>query len=80
MNVRHHKLERIIRFEYNIFERMFCDKSKRDRIIRHIANLLYYKIYFMYYNGMINESKKLFMINCNNAYYIKHINYFDKLY
>lgn len=80
MNERHHKLERIIRIEYNLFERMFCDKSERGRIIQHIANLLYYKIYYMYYNGMINESEKLFMINCNNAYYIYHIGYIDKLY
>lgn len=80
MNKRHHKLERIIRIEYNLFERMFCDKSKRYRIIQHIANLLYYKIYYMYYNGTINESEKLFMINCNNAYYINHIDYIDKLY
>lgn len=29
---------------------------------------------------MINESEKLFMINCNNAYYIYHIDYIDKLY
>lgn len=28
---------------------------------------------------MINESEKLFMINCNNAYYINHIDYIDKL-
>lgn len=68
MNERHHKLERIIRIEYNLFERMFCDKSERGRIIQHIANLLHY-------NGMINESEKLFMINCNNAYYIYHIKY-----
>ena len=54
---------------------MFCDKSKRYRIIQLIANLLYYKICYMYYNGMINESEKLFMINCNNAYYIYHIDY-----
>lgn len=74
------KLERIIRIEYNLFERMFCDKSERVRIIQHIANLLYYKIYYMYYNGMINESEKLFMINCNNAYYIYHIVYINKLY
>ena len=81
MNERHHKLERIIRIEYNLFERMFCDKSERGRIIKkHIANLLYYKIYYMYNNGMINESEKLFMINCNNAYYIYHIDYIDKLY
>lgn len=81
MNKRHHKLERIIRIEYNLFERMFCDKSERGRIIiQHIANLLYYKIYYMYYNGMINESEKLFMINCNNAYYIYYIDYIDKLY
>lgn len=39
MNERYHKLERIIRIEYNLFERMFCDKSKRYRIIQHIANL-----------------------------------------
>lgn len=76
MNERHHKLERIIRSEYNLFERMFCAKSKRYRIIQHIAILLYCKIYFLYYNGMINESEKLFMINCNNAYYIDYI---DKL-
>lgn len=69
MNERYHKLERIIRVEYNLFERMFCAKSKRYRIIQHIANLLYYKIYFMYYNGMIN---------CNNVYYINHIGYIDK--
>ena len=77
MNERYHKLERIIRIEYNLFERMFCAKSKRYRIIQHIANLLYYKIYFMYYNGMINKRETVFMINCNNVYYI---NYIDKLY
>lgn len=80
MNGRYHKLERIIRIEYNLFEGMFCDKSKRYRIIQLIANLLYYKICYMYYNGMINESEKLFMINCNNVYYINHIKYINKLY
>lgn len=39
MNERHHKLERIIRIEYNLFERMFCDKSERGRIIQHIAQV-----------------------------------------
>lgn len=29
---------------------------------------------------MINESEKLFMVNCNNVYYINHINYINKLY
>lgn len=54
--------------------------NERYRIIQHIANLLYYKICYMYYNGVINESEKLFMINCNNVYYINHINYINKLY
>lgn len=80
MNERYHKLERIIRIEYNLFERMICDKSERDRIIQHIANLLYYKICYMYYNGTINEREKIFMINCNNAYHINHIDYIDELY
>ena len=39
MNNTYYKLERIIRIEYNLFERMFCDKSKRYRIIQHIAQV-----------------------------------------
>lgn len=79
MNKRYHKLERIIRVEYDLFERVLCSKSKRYEIIQHIANLMYYKIYFMYYNGMITLSERAFMLNCNNVYFINRIIYIDKL-
>lgn len=79
MNKRYHKLERIIRVEYDLFGRVLCSKSKRYEIIQHIANLMYYKIHFMFYSSMITLSERTFMINCNNIYFNNRINYIDKL-
>lgn len=39
MNKRYHKLERIIRIEYNLFERMFCDNVYYINHINYIDKL-----------------------------------------
>lgn len=80
MNKRKHKLERIIRFEYTLFNTLCYPKGKSLIILRHIANLLYFKVCYLYDIGSISDGEKNFMINCNNVYYLYYYNYIDRIY
>lgn len=80
MNKRKHKLERIIRFEYMLFNTLCYPKEKSLIILRHIANLLYCKVWYLYDVGNISYDEKNFMIKCNNAYYIYYINYINNIF
>jgi hypothetical protein len=80
MNKRKHKLERIIRFEYTLFNTLCYPKGKSLIILQHIANLLYFKVWYLYDIGNISDGEKNFMINCNNVYYLYYHNYIDRIY
>lgn len=80
MNKRKHKLERIIRFEYTLFNTFWYPKRKSLIVLRHIENLLYFKIWYLYNIGDITDDEKNFMANCNNVYYIYYFNYIVSVY
>lgn len=80
MNKRKHKLERIIRFEYTPFNTFWYPKGKSLIMLQHIANLLYFKVWYLYDIGNISVDEKDFMINCNNAYYVYYHKYIDSIY
>lgn len=70
MNKRLHKLERIIRYEYNCFITLCYPKGKALILLQHVSNLLFYKIWYLYDMGNISEDERRFMLRCNNIYYI----------
>lgn len=65
---RKHFLERIIRKEYNQFERMLIGKNNSIRIITQLFNLIWYKIEYLYFIKRINYDEKVFMKQCNIVY------------
>lgn len=80
MNKRKHKLERIIRFEYTLFNTFWYPKRKSIIMLRHISNLLFFKVWYLYDIGNISVDEKDFMIKCNNDYYIYYYHYIDRTY
>ena len=72
---RKHFLERIIRKEYNQFERMLIGKNNSMRIITQLFNLIQYKIEYLYYTRIINYDEKVFMKQCN----INYMHYYHKM-
>lgn len=72
---RKHFLERIIRKEYNQFERMLIGKNNSMRIITQLFNLIQYKIEYLYYIRRINYDEKVFMKQCN----INYMHYYHKM-
>lgn len=72
---RKHFLERIIRKEYNQFERMLIGKNNSMRIITQLFNLIIYKIEYLYYIRSINYDEKVFMKQCN----INYMYYYHKM-
>lgn len=72
---RKHFLERLIRKEYNQFERMLIGKNNSTRIITQLFNLLQYKIQYLYVIKRINYHEKVFMEQCN----ILHMHYYHKM-
>lgn len=80
MNKRLHKLERIIRYEFNCFITLCYPKDKALMLLRHIANLLDCKVWYLYYIGTISLDEMNFMIKCNNSYYIYYAHIINSLY
>lgn len=80
MNKRKHKLERIIQFEYRPFDTFWYPKRKSLKMLQHIANLLYFKVWYLYDIGNISVDEKDFMIKCNNDYYNYYRKYIDITY
>nr|DAM07129.1 MAG TPA: hypothetical protein [Caudoviricetes sp.] len=72
---RKHFLERIIRKEYNQFERMLIGKNNSMRIITQLFNLIQYKIEYLYCIRRINYDEKVFMKQCN----INYMHYYHKM-
>lgn len=72
---RKHFLDRIIRKEYNHFERMLIGKNNSMRIITQLFNLIMYKIEYLYYIRIINYDEKVFMKQCN----INYMHYYHKM-
>lgn len=80
MNKRLHKLERIIRYEFNCFITLCYPKDKTLMLLRHISNLLDCKVWYLYDIGTISVDERDFMIRCNNIYYIYYINIINNFY
>lgn len=80
MNKRLHQLERIIRYEYNCFITACYPKDKALMLLRHISNLLRFKVWYLYVTGMISEDERHFMIIVNNKYYIYYVNIIHNYY
>lgn len=70
MNKRLHQLERIIRYEYNCFITACYPKDKALILLRHISELLRFKVWYLYDTGRISEDERHFMLMCNNNYYV----------
>lgn len=68
-NKRKHKLDRIIRYEYVRFEVFFLPRNFAIEQLKHINDLLMYKIYYYYDNDVITYNERIFMLKCNNCYY-----------
>ena len=73
MNKRLHQLERIIRYEYNCFITACYPKDKALMLLRHISNLLRFKVWYLYDTGRISEDERHFMLMGNNKYYIYYV-------
>lgn len=80
MNKRLHRLERIIRYEFNCFNTLCYPKDKALMLLRHIANLLERKVRYLYVVGAISLDEMNFMIQCNNRYYIYYVHIINSLY
>lgn len=80
MNKRLHKLERIIRYEFNCFITLCYPKDKALMLLRHITNLLDCKVWYLYNIGEISLDEMNFMIQCNNSYYIYYVHIINSLY
>lgn len=72
---RKHFLERIIRKQYNHFEKMLIGKDNTIRIISQIFNLLLCKIEYLYLANIIDYEEKVFMKQCN----INYMHYYHKM-
>ena len=80
MNKRKHQLERIIRYEYNCFITACYPKDKALILLRHISDLLRFKVWYLYDTGRISEDERHFMLRGNNNYYMYYINIIHNYY
>lgn len=80
MNKRLHKLERIIRYEFECFTTLRYPKGKALILLQHVSNLLYYKICYLSNIGNITDDERRFMIKCNNLYYIYYNDIINNVY
>lgn len=80
MNKRLHQLERIIRYEYNSFITTCYPKYKALILLRHISELLRFKVWYLYDTGRISEDERHFMLMCNNNYYMYYANIIHNYY
>lgn len=77
---RKHRLNRIIRKEYQHFDTMLIGKANSDRIITQLFNLLLVKIEYLYFNSFIDDEEKIFMKTCNINYLFYYHRLIAKIY
>lgn len=80
MNKRLHKLERIIRYEFNCFITPFYPKDKTLLLLCRISKLLVYKAWYLYDIGSISKDEKDFMIKCIKIYNLYYVNIINNYY
>lgn len=80
MNKRKHRLERVVRYEYDCFKTLCYPKDKSLLLLRHISKLLEFKIWYLCARNRISINEQYFMLLCNNLYYDYYDNYINNVH